>query len=503
MKNYFLMLMLALFSVSCSKKVEVKGKISNASPLERIEIIEASGVGTLPLMNVGLNSKGEFSGSFEAPKDGMYILTYGGNMTMIYLKQGQTLNISGNGMDFPNKYTITGDAKANNDFLQDADKSFQSYASKLNINELIAKDENGFSTGFKKIQADIAKNIDDAAKKYGADNAAVQWKKDEANTKLLGLLEAYEQSHGQVTGNASFKVSKKFEDLKSEILKNSDRMVRDIPVFRDYMLNKMNPDFQKYASEKIKNPAESPLLGAVFADYLKTKKDLSQVAKDYSLAYIISQSDINPANTKNYDKIAKNIEENISDATVKKDIQVLQKVLMGEKEGTVPDLKLTLKDGKMSNLSDLKGKPTVVMYYASWNPNIAVMTVPVLKEVANFYKSKANFAYVNLDDTKEQFIKTSDALLKGFPGAHYYLEGGINSEAARKFGLYGFKTPSYIVLDKDGKTVGRPYYNLGDPEFITTMEKLTGIKAPQMQPQAPPMSGGTQPMPAEPAPATK
>jgi hypothetical protein len=45
------------------------------------------------------------------------------------------------------------------------------------------------------------------------------------------------------------------------------------------------------------------------------------------------------------------------------------------------------------------------MTYASWNPYIGQSTVPVLKEVVNFYKSKVNFAFVNVDDTKEQFTK--------------------------------------------------------------------------------------------------
>jgi PBP1b-binding outer membrane lipoprotein LpoB len=43
MKKYLLLFIIAVFAVSCSKKVEVKGKITGASPLERIEFIEASG----------------------------------------------------------------------------------------------------------------------------------------------------------------------------------------------------------------------------------------------------------------------------------------------------------------------------------------------------------------------------------------------------------------------------------------------------------------------------
>lgn len=133
MKKYFLLLLLLILTLSCSKKTEVKGKITNASPLERIEIIEATGVGTLPIVNLGLNNKGEFSGSFDAPKDGMYALTYGGQMNMIYLKKGQTLDISGNGATFPQQMVISGEAKPNNDFIKETQKYFETYASKINV----------------------------------------------------------------------------------------------------------------------------------------------------------------------------------------------------------------------------------------------------------------------------------------------------------------------------------------------------------------------------------
>ncbi len=53
-KKYLLLFAIALFAVSCSKKVEVKGKIAGSAPLERIEFVEASGVATLPLINMGL-----------------------------------------------------------------------------------------------------------------------------------------------------------------------------------------------------------------------------------------------------------------------------------------------------------------------------------------------------------------------------------------------------------------------------------------------------------------
>ncbi len=505
MKKYFLLLLLAVFAISCSKKVEVKGKIANHSPLERIEVIDASGVATLPLINMGLTKAGEFSGSFNAPKNGMYVITYGQNMNLIYLKQGQTLDISGSGADFPTKFKIVGDAKPNNDFLENAEKSFADYASKIKVDELIKLDEKKFITQFQKIRNDIAKKYDDVATKYKADDIALQWKKDEADAKLLGLLDTYEENHGMAIANNTFKVSKDFAEAKKEILKNNDRMIKNIPVFRDYMLKKLSPEFQKWAQAKYPNPDPNMLVSEAFAEFLKTKKDISQVSKDYFVAYVMSQADINYNNNGKIDKITKLIESNVSDTNVKSDLKKIAKVLMGDKVGTVPNLKVEDKDGKSLNLADLKGKPTLVMFYASWNPNISVMTIPTLKEVNNFYKSKLNFAFVNLDDTKDQFQKTSTALLKGITGQNYWVAGGINADAAKNYGLYGFKIPSYVLLDGSGKVAARPFFNLGDPEMISSLQRLTGLKAPEVQSNMinPLQQGATvAPAPAE-APQTK
>ncbi len=62
MKKYLLLLLLAVFTLSCSKKVEVEGRVSGGSPLERMEFIDASGVATLPLVNLGSDKNGVFKG---------------------------------------------------------------------------------------------------------------------------------------------------------------------------------------------------------------------------------------------------------------------------------------------------------------------------------------------------------------------------------------------------------------------------------------------------------
>lgn len=478
MSKYFLMLLVAFVAMSCSKKVEVTGNFAGGSPLERIEFIEASGVATLPLINIGVDSKGSFSGSFEAPKDGMYIMTYAGKQGMVYLKGGQKFNISGQAEMFPTKFTVTGDAKKNNDFIQEALSQIQSYAAKINVGELVTKEEPAFLKEVEKIRSELEKRIDAAAKKTSPDSDAVQWKKDEMNAIILGLMNQYEMNHAMVSQKVDFKVSKNFTDAEAKLKKDNDRMLRNQPIYRNYLLGKISQEFQTYADANNKSGQENS--SVLFSNFLDTKKDMSQLVKDYLLAFVMSNSDINPSTTpENTAKINKIIQEKIKDAEVKKDLERIQFVLAGPKVGeTITAAKLVKEDGSAYKLTDNKAKPAMVMFYASWNPYINEAIVPVLKEVNKFYQSKLDFIYVNLDDTKDQFVKTSKAMLQGMTGTNVYAEGGMNSQIAKDLGIYGFKLPSFVVIDKDGKVASKFYYNLGDADLIKTLDKLTGLKAP-------------------------
>lgn len=484
MKKLFLLLIFAIVAMSCSRKVEIKGKITGASPMERIEVIDASSVATLPLINMPVTPGGEFSGSFEAHKNGMYVLSYGGKMTFLYLKGGQSIDITGNAMTFPEDLKINGEAKKNNDFIKDNQQFFKNYASKINVGQEIAKEEGPFLASAKKIYGDLTKHAEESAKKFGADGDAVQWEKDDISINILAYLSQYGVNHGMVTQNPAFKVSKAFTDYQATLEADGDRKVAESPNYRNYLLNKITPDFQKFAAG---SPANRTLsTSELLAKFLKSKKEFSQTVKDYLIGFVGSQ-ELKLGDYKTAEKISKVADSDISDSQIKSDLKNLTQVIGGLKEGSsLPDAALVKADGAKGNLTDLKGRPTLVMFYASWNPYIAQSVGPVIKEVTDFYKSKMNFAYVNMDDTKEQFAKTSKAMLKGLPGTNYYAEGGLNSQVAKKLGIYGFKLPGFIILDKDGKTVGKYFVNLGDPEFVTAMDKVSGLKAPTVQPQITP-----------------
>ncbi len=484
MKKYLLLFIIAVFVMSCSKKVEVKGKITGGSPLERIEFIDPTNISMLPAVNMGVDKSGNFSGSFEAPKSGMYVISYGGKQNVIYLKGGETLDISGNGMTFPTEFVVTGDAKKNNDFFTATQKYLGTYAQTINMNDLMMKDEKTFLKGIQKVESDINKNIDENVKKFNPDNGVVEWKKNDIASTLLTIMTQYEMSHKQM-GNPSFKVTKAFTDYEDKLQANKDDMIKESPAYRSYLLTKMSPDFQKYAEAKAKGKTDVTT-SELFSQFLKDKKDIPQATKDYLLAFVMTQSDLqNPMLTdKSLAKVRKIIDEEIKDSGLKQDLSRLQLAMKGLKVGeAAPDASLVKQDGKTYSLSENKGKPYLMMFYASWNPYIAEGTVPVLKEVVNFYKSKMNFVFVNMDDSKDQFVKTSNALLKGINGVNVYAEGGLNSDIAKKYGIYGFRLPSFVIVDKDGKIASKPYVNLGEQELVTLLDKLTGLSAPRVDPR--------------------
>lgn len=481
MKKYFLLIVMAIFAVSCSKKIDVKGNFSGGSPLERVEFIDASSVATLPLVNLGMDEKGNFSGSFDAPKSGMYVMSYAGKQALVYLKPGQEFHISGAAVNFPNKYTVTGDAKKNNDFIIKSQEFFQKYASGINMGQLIMKDEASFLKEITKIKDDVFKNMDSTREATGADSEVVTYMKDQLTASLLTLMAQYETLHPQAVNNPSFKVSQKFKDEIKKMEENGDRMVANLPAYRNYLFTKLAPDYQTF--DRTNNKDGKLMPAEVYSNFLDTRKEISQKTKDYLLSFVLTQTVLHPnADPEHLPKAEKLIDEKIKDSEMKKSLQNVHFIVTGPKIGEpAPTAKLVKADGKDFKIADLKGKPAVLMFYASWNPYIAEGIVPVVKEVSNFYKDKMNFVYINLDDSKEQFTKTSAALMKGIDGHNVYGEGGMNAEIAKKYGIYGFKVPSFIVVDKDGKIASKFYYSLGEQEVVDILDKLTGLKAPQTQ----------------------
>ena len=196
------------------------------------------------------------------------------------------------------------------------------------------------------------------------------------------------------------------------------------------------------------------------------------------MAFIATHFDLHPQNEK-MEQVMKAINEKIKTEPIKKDLEKVYNTISGIKVGSpAPDASLLKQDGKTGKLSELKGKPTLLVFYSSWAPNMVENIAPTIKEISEFYQSKMNFAYINFDDDAKQFQKTSKALFNGFTGTNFYAKGGLKSDAAQQFLVYGFKLPSFVVLDKEGKIASKVFFNIADTNLIEILNKQTGLTAP-------------------------
>lgn len=474
MKKYLLLLLFSAFIISCSKKeVVISGKVNNASPLSRVEIIDVSSVATLPIANFGFDEKGNFSDTLNIEKNGVYALIYNGRVGSIYLKKGQNIHITGNASNFPEDLKVSGEGQANNEFLSESQKFTDEYLSKLNV-EVLKKNEADFIKEMEKYASDINKKVDEIAKAKKADSEVVNWKKDELLVNLLMISTQYELMHGQLTGNANFKVSDKFKEGQKKLEKSS--FIKDFPVFRQYYLAKLQNDFKEFAKPYLEDTKITQT--EVFLKFLDTKKELNQETKDYLASFVATQFDLHPQNPK-AEQAYKAISEKLKSSEIKKELEKVFTTITGIKVGTqAPEGALIGQDGKAVKVADFKGKPTLLVFYSSFATGMVEHIVPTLKELSDFYKSKMNFVYINLDDNQKQFQDTSKALMKDITGVNLYAKGGLKSEIAKQYYIYGFKLPSFIVLDKEGKIASKAFLNIIDSEFIETLNKQTGLTAP-------------------------
>jgi len=260
-----------------------------------------------------------------------------------------------------------------------------------------------------------------------------------------------------ITQNPNFKVSEKFKESQKKFEKES--LIKEFPAYRQYILGKLEPDFRKFATPYLNDTKTTQT--EVFLKFLETRKEFSQEQKDYLAAYIATQFDLHPQNDK-IEQVLKALTEKVKSENIKKDLERVYTAIIGPKVGsTLPEVNL-------------------LIFYSSFAPNI-VQSAAALKEITEFYKSKLNVAYVNMDDDAKQFQKTSKSLLNGFTGVNLYAKGGLKSEAAQQLHIYGFKLPSFMILDKDGKVASKTVLGLSNiqlTELIDILNKQTGLTAP-------------------------
>lgn len=114
-----------------------------------------------------------------------------------------------------------------------------------------------------------------------------------------------------------------------------------------------------------------------------------------------------------------------------------------------PDFTVVDAEGIEHKLSDFRGKPVILNFWASWcGPCKSEM--PDFEEVYQEYKEEIHFLMVNLTDGYQETVESASKLITG-KGYTFPVYFDTKLEAANAY--YVYSIPQTFFIDKDGNLV--------------------------------------------------
>ena len=120
-----------------------------------------------------------------------------------------------------------------------------------------------------------------------------------------------------------------------------------------------------------------------------------------------------------------------------------------EKGSEAPDFTVYDLEGNAYKLSDFRGKPVLLNFWASWcGP--CQMEMPDFQKFYETHGDKVNFVIVNLTDGQQETVESASAFIaeKGYTFPVYY---DTDIDAAMKYGVSA--VPVSYFIDADGRFV--------------------------------------------------
>ncbi len=110
-----------------------------------------------------------------------------------------------------------------------------------------------------------------------------------------------------------------------------------------------------------------------------------------------------------------------------------------------PDFTVTDRAGNLVKLSDFRGKPVVVNFWASWC-GVCLTEMPVFEQAAKRHAGEVEFLMVNLTDGAQETVKTATEFLADH-GYSFPVYFDTEQEAAMTYYVVSLPTTCFITAD--------------------------------------------------------
>ncbi len=441
----FITLFISLTLFAKSGKIVFSGQVQNHSATS----IMITHLSNQKLVSTELDANGNFSMSAKI-EDGYYFLKYGRNTAYIYLYPSDKLELVFDAKHFENTLVFDGQGSERNNYL----------AKKSAVGSQLTKDLEAF---YQVDEATYLKNIENVKNTHLAslfefdveDFFKTMEKKSLEYERLLSI-QNYKSNYKFYLGEEISPSEGFYEPIRALKLNNESDYSKQ-PYFR-YLVNSIwskrieaASDLDGMLNVLRKVPFQELAISLINGFYSKISSNKER-SKDYLdlIKRVTTHQPFIEAAEKQYQEVLKSKGLNQGD--------------------TSPDFSYETTDGKIINLSDLRGKYVYIDVWATWCAP-CIKQVPYLKQLEKRYHDK-NVVFVSISVDKKEVKATWKQMVadKQLGGLQLFADKSFDSAFMDAYAVNSI--PRFILIDPEGKIVNP---EAPRPSFDKTRALLDGL----------------------------
>ncbi|TJY33874.1 TlpA family protein disulfide reductase [Pontimicrobium aquaticum] len=431
MKRLLVVLILLTTFFSCKTddptitKLFITGNIKN--PIMNAVLFKGHDINkTIPL-----NDDGSFKELLDIKQDGYFSLTHGHESSILYLKQGDSLNIAFDTNNFNASITFKGNLAEENRYLILKSKFIEENS--IDYPMLFSMEQLEFHQTINKLKTKTDQLIENTP---NLDSNFVELEKKSNYFDYLIKLQTYPSYHASFTKNKNVQLTNEFTKPFEEFDYSNQYYYTSFQNYKQIVLN-------HYKRAIIKNEDIANL-------FVQLNQIKSTVIKNDIVKSLSKNLELNYENNKVlYEGIML-----ISDDEVFKNklttqynkVKLLSKGMPSPKFNDYENHK-----GGKTSLDDLKGKYLYIDIWATWCAP-CIREIPYLKALEYKFQDKnIDFVSISIDRHDDYDTWRKMVMDKDLQGIQLLADSDWKSNFIKQYNIIGI--PRFIILDADGNIV--------------------------------------------------